>query len=95
MNKNPTFTPRDGSPTIHVNIRSTIKQQQQKSSEDEEGHEEIGKMWREYKDEEKKADENDNVGLTTYDLSDIGEVTYEYDVVGCEDYVEDMGCWIR
>ncbi len=33
------------------------------------------------------------VGEEKYDLS--VKTTYEYDVVACEDFVEDHGCWVR
>lgn len=95
MTEDPTFTPRDGSPTIHVNIRS------QYNPNDSENNQEMKKMWREYKQEEEAAmkkqaeDGSEVVGPTTYNLSNIGEVSYEYDVVKCEDYVEEMGCWVK
>merc|ERR1712071_654407 len=46
MTDDPTFTPRDGSPTIHVNIRSQYEMGK---------NEELKKMWREYKQEEVAA----------------------------------------
>lgn len=55
----------------------------------------MNKIRREYQEEEDSAKENGGLGVTKYDLSDIGEITYEYDVVKCEDYAEDPGCWIR
>lgn len=115
MKLNPTFTPSDGSPTIHVNIRTT------RSSTDV-----INRIRDEHDYETKHAEEaaadssstsiinqnnnsnnneavvgNDdsynNVlslrGNTIYDVTPI--TTYEYDVVKCVDYVEDIGCWIR
>lgn len=33
------------------------------------------------------------VGEEKYDLS--VKTTYEYDVVACEDFVKDDGCWVR
>ena len=32
-------------------------------------------------------------GETKYDLSPV--TTTEYDVVKCEDFVQDTGCWVR
>ena len=49
-------------------------------------------MWREYKAEEAGADD-DGHGKSVYDLSPV--TTYEYDVVACESFVEDKGCWVR
>jgi hypothetical protein len=95
MTPDPTFEPRDGSPTIHVNVR-TIRNQDDRQRE-------IERMWREHKDEteraqQKQGDSNDDgegplYGETTYDLSPV--TTYEYDVVACEDFVEDKGAWVR
>lgn len=97
MTDDPTFTPRDGSPTIHVNIRSQYEMGK---------NEELKKMWREYKQEEVAAlnkqeqqsinegTQTDAIGPTTYNFENVGEVSYEYDVVKCEDYVEEMGCWV-
>jgi len=90
MTENPTFTPREGSPTIHVNIRTTRTQ---------EGQEEIDRMWREHESETAKAEaasggqEGALYGETVYNLSHM--TTTEYDVVACEDFVEDKGCWVR
>ena len=98
MTNDPTFTPRDGSPTIHVNIRSEYEKNSDESKK------EIKKMWREYKEEERAAleklstgseENNEAVGPTTYNLSSIGEVSYEYDVVKCEDFIEEIDCWIK
>lgn len=96
MNNDPTFTPRDGSPTIHVNIRTK-----------RENKDEMKRLWSEHVEETRKAeekmtaassDENDMqenklIGEKKYDLS--VKTTFEYDVVACEDFVEDIGCWIR
>ena len=89
--KDPDFEPRNGSPTIHVNVR-TIR-----SKEDQE--KELARMWNEHasetlKAQAKAASEDDVlVGEATYDFAPV--TTYEYDVVKCEDYVEDKGCWVR
>lgn len=90
MTQNPTFEPREGSPTIHVNVRTV------RSTEDRQR--EIERMWREHKAETKKAMENSKdegplYGETKYDLTPV--TTYEYDVVKCEDFVSDPGCWVR
>ena len=91
MTLNPTFTPSDGNPTIHVNIR-TIR-----STDDV-----INRIRNEHDYETKHAtkveagnnNNNNNLhGNTIYDVTPI--TTYEYDVVKCIDYIEDIGCWIR
>jgi len=105
MTENPTFEPRNGSPTIHVNIRTreTVESQQ-----------EAQRLWREHEGETKRAQERAAeaassmnptspqsqppqppflYGQERYNLQP--KVTMEYDVVKCEDYVEDIGCWIR
>mmetsp|Transcript_19634 Transcript_19634/g.24213 ORF Transcript_19634/g.24213 Transcript_19634/m.24213 type:complete len:221 (+) Transcript_19634:84-746(+) len=117
INPNPTFTPRDGSPTIHVNIRTNRNNMEN----------EIGRLWSEHVEETRKAKEkasstNNNVnvnanssntdsnsdssnessgnqmdeklvGEESYDFS--VKTTYEYDVVACEDFEKDNGCWVR
>jgi hypothetical protein len=114
INQNPQFTPQDGSPTIHVNIRT--------NRENVDG--EIGRLWSEHLEQTQRAEalveskldsaasdstvsdsiasdsdstQVDNqqrlVGEEKYDLS--VKTTYEYDVVACEDFVKDDGCWIR
>ncbi|CAJ1945875.1 unnamed protein product [Cylindrotheca closterium] len=95
MTEDPTFEPRNGSPTIHVNVRII------RSSDDVKS--EYERMYKEHEHETKKAeaeaggggdDKNAPLhGSAKYDLSPV--TTYEYDVVKCEDYVEDMGCWVR
>ena len=102
INENPTFTPAEGSPTIHVNVR-TLRDEQV-----------MARVWKEHKDETARAEQkaaqvqkNDNNnnnestpsqqplhGETVYDLSPQ-KTTVEYDVVACQDFVEDMGCWVR
>lgn len=82
MAESPTFEPRDGSPTIHVNIRTHTNDST------------VQKMYREHTVETAKAEaQNSNVGTTKYDVAST--TTYEYDVVACADYVEDKGCWVR
>jgi len=97
MNEDPTFTPRDGSPTIHVNIRNTRNR---------EDREVVDRMWREHSSETERAAhkqrQGDGGGMggeealhgeTVYDLTP--QTTIEYDVVACADFVEDRGCWVR
>jgi hypothetical protein len=93
MTQDPTFEPRQGSPTIHVNVR-TIRNVEDRQRE-------VERMWREHKDETQRAMENSDgadgdgplYGETKYDLTPV--TTYEYDVVKCEDFVSDPGCWVR
>lgn len=91
MTENPTFEPREGSPTIHVNVR-TIRNSDDRKRE-------IKRMWREHKSETENAmktqttDNGPLRGETKYDLTPV--TTYEYDVVKCEDFVSDPGAWVR
>lgn len=80
MTEHPTFEPRNGSPTVHVNIRTRSDDQVLK------------RMWKEHDKETEKAGDG-NSGETKYDL--MPETTYEYDVVACKDFVLDKGCWVR
>lgn len=90
MTEDPSFTPREGSPTIHVNVRT---------SRTDSDKEKVARMWNEHEDETAKAEadspgEKDGLhGKTVYDLSPV--TTYEYDVVKCQDFVQDTGAWIR
>ena len=86
--------PQDGSPTIHVNVR-TIRT-------DEERKKEAERMWSEHAAETERAEaaaasdaNNDGplYGEQKYDLSPV--TTYEYDVVKCADFDSDPGCWVR
>lgn len=92
IKESPEFEPRDGSPTIHVNIRSSRNQQ------------EMNRIWAEHLEQSRLAEEKQHkqngmdeslriTGEKVYDLS--VKTTYEYDVVACEDFVEDKGCWVR
>ena len=85
ISANPTFEPRDGSPTINVHMRPII------GREDEEN-----RMLQEHKDEEKRAMSNGSgalIGEKVYDMRP--EMSLEYDVVECADFIEDKGCWVR
>lgn len=90
ISADPTFEPRDGSPTINVHMRPIVGRQEEEQ-----------KMQQEHKTEEKKAMANNDaaagsgvlIGETVYDMRP--EMSLEYDVVVCEDFVEDKGCWVR
>lgn len=98
INKTPNWEPRDGSPTINVHIRP---------DEDKTTENELGKMWQEHEEETRRAEEsyaesNDGkqaeedealFGSTQYDLS--GTTSYEYDVIECEDFVEQKDMWVK
>ena len=88
--------PREGSPTIHVNVR-TIRTEEDRKRE-------IERMWSEHAAETERAEaeaasssEEDKEqplhGATKYDLG--ASTTMEYDVVKCEDFVEEKGCWVK
>lgn len=98
INKKPDWEPRDGSPTINVHIRP---------DEDKTTKNELDKMWAEHEEETRRAEESyaeSNSGQnadedtalfgdTQYDLS--GTTTYEYDVIECEDFVEEKDMWVK
>lgn len=95
INKNPTWEPRDGSPTIQVHIRPDTNKQTEN---------ELGKMWAEHEDQTRQAEEaaasdvnsggdEPLFGEKQYDLS--GTTSYEYDVVECEDFSLDKDMWVR
>ena len=89
ISANPTFEPRDGSPTINVHMRPIVGKE-----------EEERRMRLEHKMEEEKAMTNAAasgngvlIGEKVYDMRP--EMSLEYDVVQCEDFVKDVGCWVR
>lgn len=96
INKNPTWEPRNGSPTIEVHIRP---------DDDTTAENELDKMWDEHEDQTRRAEEASASGGATagddeplfgemqYDLS--GSTSYEYDVVECEDFAEDKDAWVK
>eukprot|EP00584_Thalassiosira_punctigera_P006966 CAMPEP_0172528526 /NCGR_PEP_ID=MMETSP1067-20121228/2901_1 /TAXON_ID=265564 ORGANISM="Thalassiosira punctigera, Strain Tpunct2005C2" /NCGR_SAMPLE_ID=MMETSP1067 /ASSEMBLY_ACC=CAM_ASM_000444 /LENGTH=192 /DNA_ID=CAMNT_0013312457 /DNA_START=93 /DNA_END=671 /DNA_ORIENTATION=+ len=92
INKFPTWEPRNGSPTIQVHIRPNSE------------NNELEKMWDEHEDQTRQAEKafaNEDgeggdlplLGEKQYDLS--GTTTYEYDVVECDDFVQDEDAWVR
>ena len=85
ISAHPTFEPRDGSPTINVHMKPIIGREEEEK-----------RMLLEHKDEEKKAMATGNsilIGETVYDMRP--EMSLEYDVVECADFIEDKGCWVR
>jgi Hypothetical chloroplast protein Ycf34 len=78
MTEAPTFTPRDGSPTIHVNVR-TLDRNPQNENE--------GDM--------NNGGDGGNPLESFSPMITAPAVTYEYDVVACQDFVEDHNCWVR
>ena len=83
MTDNPTFMPADGSPTIHVNVRNH-----------KHNNEQIARIWKEHQAETARAEQKgESHGETVYDLTP--STTVEYDVVACQDFVLDKGCWVR
>ena len=84
MAENPTFEPRDGSPTIHVNIRTILNREDQERD--------LQRMWVGQKRTEKDSQ------LSLQEESDIDSTPmtiYEYDVVSCADFALDKGAWVR
>jgi hypothetical protein len=84
MTQQPTFNPRNGSPTIEVHIQTTRND------------EEFDKLERDHAQETEDAilqDDGTYMGSTQYDLSP--RVEYEYDVIACEDFILEQDCWIQ
>eukprot|EP00545_Synedropsis_sp_CCMP1620_P012381 CAMPEP_0119016144 /NCGR_PEP_ID=MMETSP1176-20130426/11839_1 /TAXON_ID=265551 /ORGANISM="Synedropsis recta cf, Strain CCMP1620" /LENGTH=168 /DNA_ID=CAMNT_0006969477 /DNA_START=5 /DNA_END=511 /DNA_ORIENTATION=- len=86
ISKDPSFEPRNGSPTIDVHMRPITGRELEEQ-----------KMQQEHKAEEEQASPAAGSGVliggTVYDMRP--EVSLEYDVVKCEDFVEDIGAWVR
>eukprot|EP00592_Proboscia_alata_P015618 CAMPEP_0194396004 /NCGR_PEP_ID=MMETSP0174-20130528/124741_1 /TAXON_ID=216777 /ORGANISM="Proboscia alata, Strain PI-D3" /LENGTH=97 /DNA_ID=CAMNT_0039192009 /DNA_START=247 /DNA_END=540 /DNA_ORIENTATION=- len=81
MTSNPNFTPASGSPTVEVNVRTTTPS--------------MGNTLSELRDEHEQQQRLSEEGKKTKTYEFGGVVSYEFDVVGCESFVEDTGCWIR
>ena len=99
MTSDPTFMPRDGSPKIHVNIR-TEKSNSTSSIWSQIYTEHSAEARRAMAEAETTEHDSEGslsgpalVGPTKYSLEPT--TTLEYDVVACEDFVEDQGCWVR
>jgi hypothetical protein len=92
MTDNPTFTPREGSPTIHVNVRTHRT-----------NNNELQRLWKEHEqqtaeamanpEQQQRLEDGKYIGSNKYDLSP--QTTVEYDVVACADFIEDKDCWVR
>jgi hypothetical protein len=93
----PTFTPRDGSPTIHVNIRTNDRLSSiQTATGDRSTGNSLDKNYRIWSEERKLAQsEKLLTGEAGETIIPISTTYTEYDVVACADYVEDMNCWVR
>lgn len=108
MTEHPTFEPRPGSPTIHANIRTVDHQitsemidriyREHKTEEEEANTVAAANALSEFHPSNQEHDIVDKerpllglYGKTVYDLSSA--TTIEYDVVACEDFIEDRGCW--
>mmetsp|Transcript_8990 Transcript_8990/g.22259 ORF Transcript_8990/g.22259 Transcript_8990/m.22259 type:complete len:188 (-) Transcript_8990:1313-1876(-) len=90
MSKDPTFLPREGSPTIQVNIRTEPRKSEPGSSP---------RMWKDHLEEEqdepkKDASYYEETG-TIETVKTNTTTTIEYDIVKCADFVLDKGCWVR
>jgi len=98
MSEEPTFLPREGSPTINVNIRTEQRRPKPKA-----GVVEKGRMWKDqiqdddnYEDEEPKRDARYYEETGTVEAVNTNTTTtIEYDVVKCADFVLDRGSWVR
>jgi len=94
MSEDPTFLPREGSPTIQVNIRT-----EPRKSESGAGP----RMWKnQIMDEDDEEDDEPKKDASYYEETGTIETvktntttTIEYDIVKCADFVLDKGCWIR
>jgi hypothetical protein len=110
MSEEPTFLPREGSPTINVNIRT--EQRKPKAGVDK-TDDAVARMWKDQIQEENDDEQGDgNIGSNSESepkrdaryYEEMGTIeavntntttTIEYDVVKCADFVLDKGCWIR
>ena len=87
MNSNPTFRPREGSPSIDVHIRTSRNEAERARMRDEMEQQE--KLF--LKSDEEVGKESKSFP-SAYEIS---SVFTEYDVVACEDFEEDIGAWVK
>jgi hypothetical protein len=111
MSEEPAFLPREGSPTINVNIRTEQRKPMPKSGGVEKGGDAVARMWKDQIREDNQQQAGDE---TEHDeteprrdaryYEETGTVeavntntttTIEYDIVKCADFVLDKGCWVR
>jgi Hypothetical chloroplast protein Ycf34 len=74
----PTFTPQDGSPTIHVNVRTPDRKLSSNSISNGNDN-----------------DNNNNNSIPIVVPETTTSIEYDVVLVACQDYIEDIGCWIR
>jgi len=107
MSETPTFLPREGSPTINVNIRTEQRRPKptagiidKAASSKSSG----GGMWKDQIATDDDNDDDDEPARDARYYEETGTVeavrtntttTIEYDVVACADFVLDKGCWVR
>lgn len=98
MSEDPTFLPREGSPTINVNIRTEPRISKANDSENK------PRMWKdqiEHHDDEEEEDEPKRDAKYYEETGTIETVktntttTIEYDIVKCADFLLEKGCWVR
>ncbi len=98
MSEDPTFLPREGSPTINVNIRTEPRISKANDSENK------PRMWKdqiEHHDDEEEDDEPKRDAKYYEETGTIETVktntttTIEYDIVKCADFLLEKGCWVR
>ena len=98
MSEEPTFLPREGSPTINVNIRTEQRQPKAGDSENK------PRMWKDQIQDDDDDDEVDEPKRDAKYYEETGTIetvktntttTIEYDIVKCADFLLDKGCWVR
>jgi hypothetical protein len=104
LNEHPTFLPRDGSPTIHVNIRpakntmvdSSEGNQFRKESTLQDTPSVMEQLLLQQLEQTPQEEAKDRrLGISSSSSFSTTTTTYEYDVVACADFVLDQGCWVR
>jgi len=111
MSETPTFLPREGSPTINVNIRTEPRKPKppKEGGGFDKSDDTVARMWKDQmrEDDRTNGDERGGDGEPTRDASyyeETGTVeaiytntttTIEYDVVKCADFILDKGIWVR
>lgn len=106
MAEEPTFLPREGSPTINVNIRTEQRTPKPKAGVVDKTDDAVARMWKDQirEDGQDEDEGEDHPARDARYYEETGTIeavntntttTIEYDVVKCADFVLDKGCWVR
>jgi hypothetical protein len=96
LTNDPTFTPRRGSPRMHVTTRPPTEQDWTKFWQTQEGvKDETAARAAAYLEEDDNSADGTTPAKVRLSAASLPAPTTEYDVVKCADFILDEGIWIR